>query len=97
MSADWQMGSPVTRSCRHIQLGAFSRRGASPKRLAARGGSICSTPLVSGGVLRAREGALAVMVGGKPEVYARCREILQSFGDGIFYVGEHGSGHLVKA
>jgi 3-hydroxyisobutyrate dehydrogenase len=37
------------------------------------------------------------MVGGKPEVYDRCREILQSFGDGIFYVGEHGTGHLVKA
>ncbi len=52
---------------------------------------------VSGGVLRAREGVLAVMVGGKPEVYDRCREILESFGDGIFYVGEHGSGHLVKA
>ena len=52
---------------------------------------------VSGGVLRAREGALAVMVGGKPEVYDRCREVLQSFGDGIFYLGDHGSGHLVKA
>jgi 3-hydroxyisobutyrate dehydrogenase len=37
------------------------------------------------------------MVGGKPEVYDRCREVLQSFGDGIFYLGDHGSGHLVKA
>ena len=37
------------------------------------------------------------MVGGKSEVYDRCREIFQSFGDGIFYVGEHGTGHLVKA
>jgi 3-hydroxyisobutyrate dehydrogenase-like beta-hydroxyacid dehydrogenase len=52
---------------------------------------------VSGGVLRAREGALAVMVGDKPEVYDRCREVLQSFGDGIFYLSDHGSGHLVKA
>jgi 3-hydroxyisobutyrate dehydrogenase-like beta-hydroxyacid dehydrogenase len=66
------------------------------KRLAARGIYMLDAP-VSGGVLRAREGALAVMVGGRPEVYDRCREILQSFGDGIFYVGEHGSGHLVKA
>ena len=31
------------------------------------------------------------------EVYDRCREIFQPFGDGIFYVGEHGTGHLVKA
>ena len=52
---------------------------------------------VSGGVLRAREGTLSIMVGGKPEVYDRCREVLQSFGDGIFYLGDHGSGHLVKA
>jgi 3-hydroxyisobutyrate dehydrogenase-like beta-hydroxyacid dehydrogenase len=66
------------------------------KRLEARGVAMIDAP-VSGGVLRAREGALAVMVGGKPEVYDRCREILRSFGDGIFYVGEHGTGHLVKA
>jgi 3-hydroxyisobutyrate dehydrogenase len=66
------------------------------KRLAARGIDMLDAP-ISGGILRAREGALAVMVGGKPEVYDRCREILQSFGDGIFYVGEHGTGHLVKA
>src|SRR5215211_8004219 len=66
------------------------------KRLAARGIDMLDAP-VSGGVRRAREGALAVMVGGKPEVYDRCREVLQSFGDGIFYLGDHGSGHLVKA
>jgi 3-hydroxyisobutyrate dehydrogenase-like beta-hydroxyacid dehydrogenase len=66
------------------------------KRLAARGIDMLDAP-VSGGVLRAREGALAVMVGGKSEVYDRCRKILQSFGDGIFYVGGHGTGHLVKA
>lgn len=66
------------------------------KRLAARGVGMLDAP-VSGGVMRAREGALAVMVGGEREVYDRCHEILQSFGDGIFYVGEHGTGHLVKA
>jgi 2-hydroxy-3-oxopropionate reductase len=66
------------------------------KRLAQRGVDMLDAP-VSGGVLRARKGELAVMVGGKPEVYDRCREVLQSFGDGIFYLGEHGSGHLVKA
>jgi 3-hydroxyisobutyrate dehydrogenase-like beta-hydroxyacid dehydrogenase len=37
------------------------------------------------------------MVGGRPEVYDRCRKVLQSFGDGIFCVGDHSSGHLVKA
>ena len=52
---------------------------------------------VSGGVLRAREGKLSVMVGGKRVVYEKYREILGSFGDKIFYVGDHGAGHLVKA
>ena len=66
------------------------------KRLAAKAIDMLDAP-VSGGVLRAREGALAVMVGGKPEVYDRCRGVLQSFADEIFYVGDHGSGHLVKA
>ncbi len=72
-----------------------STRGIS-ERLAARGIDMLDAP-VSGGVLRAREGKLSVMVGGKRAVYERYREILESFGDEIFYVGDHGAGHLVKA
>jgi 3-hydroxyisobutyrate dehydrogenase-like beta-hydroxyacid dehydrogenase len=72
-----------------------STRGIS-KRLAAEGIDMLDAP-VSGGVLRAREGTLSVMVGGKRAVYERYREILASFGDKIFYVGDHGAGHLVKA
>src|ERR687890_124470 len=52
---------------------------------------------VSGGVLRAEEGKLAVMVGGREEVFERWREVLESFGEKIFHVGEHGAGHLVKS
>jgi 3-hydroxyisobutyrate dehydrogenase-like beta-hydroxyacid dehydrogenase len=66
------------------------------KRLEARGIDMLDAP-VSGGVLRAREGKLSVMVGGKRAVYERYSEILESFGDEIFYVGDHGAGHLVKA
>jgi len=66
------------------------------KRLAAGGIDMLDAP-VSGGVLRAREGALAVMVGGKRDVYEKYREVLESFGERIFYVGDHGAGHLVKA
>jgi 3-hydroxyisobutyrate dehydrogenase-like beta-hydroxyacid dehydrogenase len=72
-----------------------STRGLS-KRLAAEGIEMLDAP-VSGGVLRAREGTLSVMVGGKRAVYEEYREILESFGDKIFYVGDHGAGHLVKA
>jgi 3-hydroxyisobutyrate dehydrogenase-like beta-hydroxyacid dehydrogenase len=66
------------------------------ERLAAKGIEMLDAP-VSGGVLRAREGKLSVMVGGKRAVYERYREILESFGGEIFYVGDHGAGHLVKA
>jgi len=52
---------------------------------------------VSGGVLRAEEGKLAVMVGGKREVFERCHEAFQAFGEKIFHVGDHGAGHLVKS
>jgi 3-hydroxyisobutyrate dehydrogenase-like beta-hydroxyacid dehydrogenase len=72
-----------------------STRGIS-KRLAAEGIDMLDAP-VSGGVLRAREATLSVMVGGKRTVYEKYREILESFGDKIFYVGGHGAGHLVKA
>lgn len=52
---------------------------------------------VSGGVLRAEEGKLAVMVGGEGETFDRCLGFLRCFGERIFYVGEHGAGHLVKS
>jgi 3-hydroxyisobutyrate dehydrogenase len=72
-----------------------STRGIS-ERLAAEGIDMLDAP-VSGGVLRAREGTLSIMVGGKRAVYEKYREIFESFGDKIFYVGDHGTGHLVKA
>jgi 3-hydroxyisobutyrate dehydrogenase-like beta-hydroxyacid dehydrogenase len=72
-----------------------STRGIS-KRLAADGIDMLDAP-VSGGVLRAREGALSIMVGGELAVYEKYRGLLESFGDKIFYVGDHGAGHLVKA
>ncbi len=72
-----------------------STRGIS-KRLAAEGTDMLDAP-VSGGVLRAREGTLSIMVGGKRAVYEKYRGLLESFGDKIFYVGDHGAGHLVKA
>lgn len=66
------------------------------ERLAREGVDMLDAP-VSGGVLRAREGTLSVMVGGKREIYERYRRVLQAFGENIFYVGEHGTGHLVKS
>lgn len=76
-----------------------SSRPSSTRRIAAhlaeKGIDMLDAP-VSGGVLRAREGSLAVMVGGEEEVYERHRELLGSFGSQIFYVGAHGAGHVTK-
>lgn len=66
------------------------------KRLDGAGIEMLDAP-VSGGVLRAEEGKLAVMIGGKREVFERCYEVFQAFGEKIFHVGDHGAGHLVKS
>jgi 3-hydroxyisobutyrate dehydrogenase-like beta-hydroxyacid dehydrogenase len=66
------------------------------KRLTESGVEMLDAP-VSGGVLRAEEGKLAVMVGGREEVFEGCREVLEVFGEKIFHVGDHGAGHLVKS
>ncbi|MCA1717316.1 MAG: NAD(P)-dependent oxidoreductase [Actinobacteria bacterium] len=65
-------------------------------RLAGEGIEMLDAP-ISGGVLRAEEGKLAVMVGGKREVFERYYEVFQAFGEKIFHVGDHGAGHLVKS
>ena len=66
------------------------------ERLAEAGIDMLDAP-VSGGVIKAREGTLAVMVGGRREVFERCSPILRAFGGQIFFVGDHGAGHLAKA
>ena len=52
---------------------------------------------VSGGVKGAEEATLAIMVGGKKEVFLRCQAILQSMGKNVIYLGGIGSGHITKA
>jgi 3-hydroxyisobutyrate dehydrogenase-like beta-hydroxyacid dehydrogenase len=82
-----------------VLIDTSSSRPSSTRRIAAhlaeRGIEMLDAP-VSGGVLRAREGSLAVMVGGEEEVYKRHRELLGSLGHHIFYVGGHGAGHVTK-
>ena len=63
--------------------------------LAALGITLLDAP-VSGGVGRAAEGKLAIMVGGDAEVVARCRPVLDLMGQ-VFLTGAPGSGHAMKA
>lgn len=69
-------------------------------RLAARcadaGGAMLDVGF-SGGPLGARDGSLAVMVGGSREAYERARDVLLILGSDVAYFGPSGSGHLSKA
>lgn len=51
---------------------------------------------VSGGGGAAAEGSLLVMVGGNDADVARCRPVLETFGNPIVHLGPLGSGQMVK-
>ena len=52
---------------------------------------------VSGGVRRAVNATLAIMVGGDPATIDRVEPVLKSMGSSIFRTGKLGSGHAIKA
>lgn len=64
--------------------------------LAAGGIAMLDAP-VSGGVSRARDGTLAIMVGGNQDAVERARPVLAAMGSRIFATGPLGSGHAMKA
>jgi 3-hydroxyisobutyrate dehydrogenase len=64
--------------------------------LAGRGLHLLDAP-VSGGVKRAIDGSLAIMVGGPAEIVARVRPLLEAMGKSLFETGAVGSGHAMKA
>jgi len=66
------------------------------EELAAQGIAMVDAP-VSGGVRRADDGSLAIMVGGAEADLERCRPLLDIMGGQIFECGPVGSGHAMKA
>lgn len=64
--------------------------------LAARGVGLVDAP-VSGGVKRAVEAKLTIMVGGDAVLVERCRPLLGAMGTSIYATGPLGSGHAMKA
>ncbi len=71
----------------------FSKNFA--KRLSRKGIEYLDAP-ISGGALGAQNAQLLIMVGGKKEVYERCLPIFKPISKKVIYLGETGSGHLVK-
>ena len=66
------------------------------EQLAVKGIRMLDAP-VSGGTKGAREGTLAIMVGGEEKDYEECRPILEAIGQNTYYLGKIGAGHTVKA
>lgn len=65
------------------------------EHLSKRGIEYLDAPM-SGGVLGATNAQLLFMVGGKREVYEKCIPLFEAIGKRTIYMGETGSGHLIK-
>jgi 3-hydroxyisobutyrate dehydrogenase len=63
--------------------------------LAEKGCEMLDAP-VSGGEPGAQAGTLAIMVGGKPEVFEKCLPIFQAVGKTITFTGPQGNGQKTK-
>ena len=63
--------------------------------LAPRGVEMLDAP-VSGGEPKAIDGTLAFMVGGRQEVFDRCRPVLEAMGSSVVRCGEVGAGNTTK-
>ena len=69
---------------------------AIAQKLADRGIHMLDCP-VSGGTKGAQAATLSIMVGGKAEVLARARPLLEKLGKTITHIGDHGAGQVAKA
>lgn len=65
-------------------------------KLAALNIPFCDAP-VSGGVKRATDGSLSIMMGGEKSHIEKIRHVLEALGKTLVHVGSSGAGHAVKA
>jgi 3-hydroxyisobutyrate dehydrogenase len=72
-----------------------STRALAPA-LRSKGIEILDAP-VSGAAAKAKDGTLAIMIGGNREALERITPVLRALGKDLFHVGPHGAGHAVKA
>lgn len=72
------------------------RSRALGEALAGKGLGYLDAP-VSGGVKRAVDGSLAILVGGDGALLTRFRPVLEAMGRSILHIGAAGAGHAAKA
>lgn len=65
------------------------------EKLGEKGIEMVDAP-VSGGQVKAKDGTLTIMVGGREEIYKKCLPVLEAAGEKIFYIGPTSSGHAMK-
>lgn len=73
-----------------------SRSRALGETLQQRGVKYLDAP-VSGGVKRAVDGSLAILVGGEAEELEKQRTLLETLGTKVLHIGAAGAGHAAKA
>jgi 3-hydroxyisobutyrate dehydrogenase len=81
----------------HIDMSTISPSvvRAIAERHGERGAEMLDAP-VSGGEQGAIDGTLSIMVGGKQDVFERCRPVFEALGKTLVYCGPSGSGQVVK-
>ncbi|HEY4373721.1 MAG TPA: NAD(P)-dependent oxidoreductase [Burkholderiales bacterium] len=72
------------------------RSQANAKKLKEAGLNFIDAP-VSGGVKRARDGSLAIMIGGEEAAVKDAMPVFEAMGKTLVHVGTAGAGHAVKA
>jgi 3-hydroxyisobutyrate dehydrogenase len=65
------------------------------RRFFEQGISMIDTP-VMGGPNLAEKGNMVVMIGGKKEIYEKCKQVFDTIGERTFLLGENGAGHAMK-
>jgi 3-hydroxyisobutyrate dehydrogenase len=86
-------GGAIVIDCSTVSA-ATAREAA--RRLAARSIEFLDAP-VSGGVEGARDGTLAIMVGGNAAAFERARPVLSAMGRAVTHFGPSGAGQAAKA
>ncbi|MDZ4278993.1 MAG: 2-hydroxy-3-oxopropionate reductase [Dehalococcoidia bacterium] len=81
----------------HIDMSTISPAvtRAIAERYAETGVEMLDAP-VSGGEQGAVDGTLAIMIGGRPETFERCRPLFEALGGTIVHCGPSGAGQVVK-
>jgi 3-hydroxyisobutyrate dehydrogenase len=65
------------------------------KKFSDGGIAMIDTP-VMGGPSLAEKGQMIIMVGGKKEIYEKCKKVFDLIGEKTFLLGKNGSGHAMK-